>query len=506
MSRSLTVVTLATAVLLTGCSGADTGPAPAAPASAGANSGTIRFGVGFTLDDWDTFNKPNNTFISAVFEQLVELAPDGVTLQPRLATEWKQTPEQVEFTLREGVTFHDGTPFDAEAVKANLERVRDSPSQYAPIMGPVAAIEVVDPAHLVLKLKRAAPTLLPELARSGGYMLSPKTIKDKTFQKQPAGTGAWKLNPGETVQDAKVVLDAYPGYWDKSATVAKRLEIHTVSDDNAAVNALSTGQLDVISVSPAIKAQADAQGFKTLWYPALRYHFLFFDRKDVFADARVRQAVCSSLDTKALIDGQFEGLGESYDQRFDQGTPGHDPAVKAWPRDIAKAKSLLAAAGKPGLSFTFPIYNELEPMAELIRSQLGEAGITVKIEKMSVPQFFSTFDVGKFPAAYNTSNSETPGVYDYYAYRFAKKGVGNPFQAAAPELDDLAAKGLAEKDPAAQEKVWQQMTKLIHDQAYDCGFFSRPIVFAWDPKKVDNIVPTRSEPSVFRYREAKVTG
>jgi peptide/nickel transport system substrate-binding protein len=492
------VALLSVTTLLAACS-SDEEPTSTKRANASGPQGTLRFGVGFTLDNWDNFNKPNTTYISTVYQGLVEKAADGITLRPRLATSWKQSQTEVSFTLRPNVTFHDGTPFDAEAVKANLARIRTEPSQFQAILDPVEEVVAQDRTTVRLKLKRPAPTLVAQLADRGGYMLSPKSIQDKSFKDKPAGTGPWTYNAGASVRDSKVVLDYFDKYYEPKEVGPKRLEIHAIQDDESQFNALATGKVDIASVLPETRKRAEARGLKSLWYPSLRYHFLFFDRKKTFADPKVRQAVCQALDPKAILAGQFDGLGEAYDQRFDNGQPGYDPQVKAYPTNPEQAKTLLA--GK-NVSFSFPVFPGTELLGELVRSQLAKAGISVKVEKMSVPQYFSTFDTGKYPAAYNTSTSEDPGPYDYYRYRFSAQGSGNPYKVGVPELEKLAKQGLDEADTTRQNAIWQQMTKVIHDQALDCGYLSYPVVFAWDPKKVTNIVPTRFAPSVFRYKEA----
>lgn len=497
-SSVLVVLLSASVVLAAACSAGEEGTGPGRGSASGPQ-GTLRLGIGFTLDNWDNLNKPNTTYISTVYQGLVEKAADGITVRPRLATSWKQTQKELTFTLRSGVLFHDGTPFDAAAVKANFDRIRSEPSQYQAMLDPVSDVVVVDKTHLRLKLEHPAPTLIQQLADRGGYMLSPKSIKEKTLKDKPAGTGPWTYNASASVRDSKVVLDYFGKYYAPKEVGAKRMEIYAIADDESQFNALATHKVNVAALLPETRKRAEAQGFKTLWYPALRYHFLFFDRKKTFADPKVRQAICQALDPKAILTGQFDGLGETYAQRFDQGQPGYNPQVTAYPHNPGQAKALLA--GK-NVSFSFPVFPGTELLGELVRTQLGEVGVNVKVEKMSTAQYFSTFDTGKYAAAYNTSTSEDSGPYDYYRYRFSAKGTGNPYKASTPELDRLAEQGLNEADPAKQQAVWQQMTKVIHDQALDCGFLSYPVVFAWDPKSVTNIVPTRFAPSAFRYREA----
>src|SRR5688572_5457740 len=126
----------------------------AAGAALAQPSGTLRFGTNQQLDDWETLTKANSTYLSLVYEGLVDLAADGVTLRPRLATKWTETPTRLEFTLRSGVTFHDGTPFDAAAVVKNLERVRETPSQWRGIMAPVDKITAAGPLQVVITMKQ----------------------------------------------------------------------------------------------------------------------------------------------------------------------------------------------------------------------------------------------------------------------------------------------------------------------------------------------------------------
>ncbi|MCI0687454.1 MAG: ABC transporter substrate-binding protein, partial [Sporichthyaceae bacterium] len=257
---------------------------------------------------------------------------------------------------------------------------------------------------------------------------------------------------------------------------------------------------------PSFKQRAESQGLKVVAYPALRYHLLMYDREGVFKDVRVRQAMCHAINRPEIFQGQFNGLGKEAAQRFEPGQPGHAPDVTGYSYDLDKAKALMAEAGNPKIAITFPVFEPVKALGELVKSQLEAIGFSVNLEVMSTPQFFSIYQSSKYPLIYNTSTSEDPGPYDYYTYRFSRDGVGNPFKVTSPELDQLARTGLNEPDPAKQEAVWKQMTKLIHDQALDCGFFDYYILFAHDPKRVDNVVPTLFQPSVFRYRDAKPVG
>lgn len=500
----LLAVTAALGLASTACGGG--GTSTKSSTGTGDGHGTLHVGVTFSLDSWETLDKPNTTYLEGLFEGLVELEADGIKVAPKLATSWKQTPTELTFTLRSGVLFHDGTPFDAETVRVNLERVRDTPSSLQPLMEPVSEVVVTDPTHVTLKLKHQAPSLIQQLARRGGLMLSTKSIKDGTFKTRPAGTGPYMFNEQKSVKGARVVYDLFTGYYDLSKVGPHSLVLQFIGDDDSMVNALTTGQVDVAAIAAASRKRVEGSGFKTLWYPALRYHFLFFDRAKTFADANVRRAVCHALDPKAIIAAQYESLGETYTQRFSDGQAGYNPDVKGYPHDIGKAKELLAQAGNPKIAINFPVFTSQANLGELVRSKLGDAGIQVTVERMSTAQFFSTYDSGKYPAAYNTSTNEDPGPLDYYQYHLAPNAPDNKFNVPHPELDKLAEQGMKETDPGKQNEIWKQMTKIIHDDALDCGYLSLTVVFAWNDKKVSNVTPTRFQPSVFRYAEAKANG
>src|SRR6266545_1885062 len=337
--RQRSLVRLGAVVAALGLAGTACGGGTASTSSSagtGDGHGTLRVGVTFTLDSWETLDKPNTTYLEGLFEGLVALEADGIKVAPRLATKWSQTPTELEFTLRPGVVFHDGTPFDSEAVKVNLERVRNTPSGLQPLMEPVSEVVTPDPTHVVLKLKHQAPTLVQQLARRGGLMLSAKSIREGTYKTRPAGTGPYQFNESKSVKGAKVAYDLFPGYYDLGKVGPHSLVLQYIGDDDSMVNALTTGQVDAAAIAAASQKRVEGNGFKTLWYPALRYHFLFFDQAKTFADANVRRAVCYALDPKAIIAAQYENLGETYTQRFSEGQAGYNPDVRGYPHDVAK--------------------------------------------------------------------------------------------------------------------------------------------------------------------------
>ncbi|MEO3999445.1 ABC transporter substrate-binding protein [Mesorhizobium sp. CAU 1732] len=467
-------------------------------------SGTLRFGIDSPLNDWEILNKPGEAYLALLFEGLVDVAADGATLLPKLAESWEQTEMALTFKLRSDVVFHDGTPFNAEAARINLERTRGSKSQYAAMFERVSGIKAPSDHELVLELSGPAPTLLHNLASRGAWFMSPATLGDEKFKTEPAGTGPWTFNTAESQFGTKIVVDAFDDYYDRDNVGPARVEMLTINDPNTLSNALITGQVDVAQLPGDLAKAVEFQQLEVASAPSMLMHVLMLDRNETFADENVRKAICTAIDVQPWIDAALAGYGKGATQRLSAGMPGHNPGLTGYTQNIEEAKSYLAAAGDPKISFTLPTYPRGQQFAQLMRSQLGQIGIEVNIELLSAGQYFTYYQSNRYPMQINTSAAESYGAYDYYKFRFGPGGVGNPFGVAVPELDALVEETLAISDAAKQEKGWQNVVKYIEDKALDCGFFEQNTVWAYNPKKVENFVPTVMKPTVFRYAEVRI--
>ncbi|MFE9660801.1 ABC transporter substrate-binding protein [Streptomyces sp. NPDC005955] len=501
------MLTIALAVTLTACSGgtgSTTGTSTPKKSGDGP-SGTLRIGTNQQFDDWDTVNKQNSTFSSLVYEPLISVAADGYTLKPQLATEWKESQLRIDFTLRSGVVFHDGTPFDAAAVVKNLERIQNSPSQYRSQLVAIKKITAVDATHVRIDLKEPAPSLVNNLARLGMFMVSPKALADGTWKTKAAGTGPWVFDPKSSTKGLRTVATAFDKYYDKKSVGPARVEITQINDPDSLYNALRAGQLDVVWTTPPLAARADKEGLKSTWFPSVLWHLQMYDVDGVFKDKKFRQAICHASNPQDYIDAALGGKGKTHLQRFPEGQPGHDPSLKGYPFDLDKAKQLMSEVDDAKKSFTLISYDTQRTIAELFRSQMSKIGVDVKLELPNFPQFLSTYQNGKYPAAILSDGSRS-GAYDYYNRKFAPDAPGNPLKVEYPELTAAAEEGLAAKTPEEQDAAWKKMSRIVNDEALDCGYFDYSGFWAYNPKKVDNIVSTTNDVAVFRYKEAQVVG
>jgi peptide/nickel transport system substrate-binding protein len=474
--------------------------AAAGSAATAAPKGTLNYATQIQNNNWNPLVKSGETYTGIPYEGLLRVAPDGFTLQPHLATAWELTPTELKLTLRSGVVFHDGTPFNAAAVKANIEWIKASGTQWAATLDTVEEVVVKDDTHLTLKLSRPTPTMASRLATRGLYMVSPKALETKDWTKV-VGTGPWTYDAAASQPGTKEVFRLFDKYWALDKVGVESIVMHVIQDPNVALNALRTGLVQVAEMVPALTAAGQAAGFKLVATPTLTQHFLFLDRKSTFADINVRKGVCTAVDLDAVSIGGFEGTAQPVSQRFPPGQSGHNPDVKGYKYDPQAAKKYLAAAGNPKISLTLPMYPAIQTVMTLIAQNLREVGIDANTQLMTSGQYFTYYQSDRYPLQINTSATESIGPLDYYQFRFSPTGVGNPFKVTVPELDAIVQRALAEPDTAKQEAIWKEMTKYIDDNALDCNFYLQKTHWMFDPKKLDTVPTTTMRPSALRYDE-----
>ena len=468
-----------------------------------APKGSLNYATQIQNTNWNPLVKSGETHTGIPYEGLLRVAPDGFTLQPYLAKAWELTATELNLTLQSGVVFHDGTPFNAAAVKTNLEWIKDSGTQWAATLATVSEIVVKDDTHVTLKLSRPTPTMAARLATRGLLMVSPKALETKDWTKA-VGTGPWVYDIAASQPGTKEVFRLFDKYWALDKVGVESIVMHTIQDPNVALNALRTGLVQVTEMAASLNAAAKAADYQIVTTPTLTQHFLFLDRKNMFADMNVRKAFCTAVDLQAVSIGSFEGTMKPVSQRFPSGQSGHNPDVTGYKYDPEAAKKYLAAAGNPKISLTLPMYPGIQTTMTLVAQMLRQVGIDANTQLMTTGQYFTFYQSDRYPLQINTSATESIGPLDYYQFRFSPTGVGNPFKVTVPELDAIAERALAESDPAKQEAIWKEMTKYIHDNALDCNFYLQPTHWAFDPKKMDKLPTTTMRPSALRYDEVVV--
>jgi peptide/nickel transport system substrate-binding protein len=425
-----------------------------------------------------------------VYDGLVRYKSGTLAVEPALATGWTISDDGrvYTFTLRDGVTFHDGTPLDAAAVKFNFDRMLDENNPYHdtgpfPLSFFFSAVDTVaapDPRTVVFNLKEPYAPFLSNLAYPTGLIVSPAAVKKhgKDFGRHPVGTGPFRFVEWES--NAKVVVEANPDYWD-GAPDLQAVVFRPITDANTRVAEMLSGGIDMmVEVPPDNLATFDQDpGFTVSEQAGPHLWFLILNAKEgPMADKRVRQAVNYAIDKTALVDNVLQGTAEVAAGP----TPpafawAYDQTLQPYPHDPAKAKSLLKAAGADGAELTFYVTEGgsgmLDPVAmgSAIQADLAAVGLDVKIETYEWNTFLGKVNPGlegKADMAEMAWMTNDPDTLPYLALRtdaFPDKGGFNSGYYSNPKVDELLEQARRETDQDKRAALYRQMQEIVHDDA-----------------------------------------
>jgi peptide/nickel transport system substrate-binding protein len=395
-------------------------PAQTAPAQAAAKptaaGGTLTFVLENDVIDFDPLR--SRAFVDRnahyqIYDSLVRIDPNG-KIVPWLAEKWETSSDgkQVTFTLRKDVKYHDGSPFDADSVKWNIDRYRSTQgSARSGELAPVDSVEAVDAATVRFNLKTPFSPFLALLVDRAGMMLSRKAVEaggeDFTRKAFKAGTGPFILT--EAIKDDHITLEKNPDWWGKDQSGNKlplldKIVIRPVTSGDVRLTNIRTGDGHLSNnVSP--KDVATVKNDSSMTYQekdAYSFGSLIPNRKEgfIFSEARYIKAVSMAIDRKELLDKAFFGVGKigygtiaplhfAYDANF-------KPFEKADPEG---AKKLIQEVGKGPLSFEFMVSSG-DPatlqQAQLLQAQLRKADIDAQITQLEFAQILELQDKHEF--------------------------------------------------------------------------------------------------------------
>lgn len=349
--------------------------------------------LGSTNLDPHRYTAPQDLiWMRPVYDRLVTIVngENGVELAPQLARSWEFSPDglSLELELRDDVTFQDGARFDADVVKANIDRALGEGSTVASTLASVESVEVVDSTHAVFRLGHRDPAIPWTFATgSSGMMVSPNALGNADLASNPVGSGPFKLV--SWAKDADVVYERWDGHWDPDAALVRRLTIRTIADVNARYNGVQAGEFDIALVQAPLDSQAQSlapQGYHvdTALAP-ISYGIRINTAKAPFDDVRVRRAVSMALNRKEISKELFDGINPPAYQPFLEGYLGYDPALDDDPYDPEAARRLVTEAGAEGamvqlLASTVPPTNLL---AEVVQQSLDDIGLNAELVPIS---------------------------------------------------------------------------------------------------------------------------
>ena len=412
--------------------------------------------------------------LGSIYDSLTSKNQKTGAVEPALAESWEVLDERtVEFTLREGVTFHDGTELDAEAVKASLDRNADPTSaQTAEPLAIVESVDVVDPMTVKISLKEPAAGSLP-LLLSGreGMIVAPGSLD--AADTKPVGAGAFRfveLRPGQTVK-----MERFEDYWDAENVRLGGIEILHSQIGPPQMTALLGGDIDLLQIGADQVAQLEREADITVHeQPTQTYYKMNYNLGEPpFDNVKFRQALNYAADRAAVQQAVFAGAGSLAWGPFPESFYGFNPdAEEQYAHDVDKAKELLEESGETDTSFTafVPPSPSFIRMAEILQQQFAEIGVDMQIQQST--DIVQDYYTEKRQKAAVLLWPPRPDPTETLRIQFTAGTFNNPGNYSNPKMDDIVAKLRSETDQDEREKLFQAGMKIAVDEALDL-----PLVF-----------------------------
>jgi peptide/nickel transport system substrate-binding protein len=490
-------------LLLTACGGSAPPSKPGAPSTAsgqGAASGPARGGTlrvaltadAHTLDPHKSTLAVERQVYQALFDTLLTF-DEKMQIQPGLAESWQQPdPKTIVFKLRQGVKFHDGTDFDAEAVKWNIERMKDKNSgsaRYSELSN-VASVDVVDKSTVKFNLTAPFTPLLALLTDRAGMMVSPKAVKElgDDFARKPVGTGPFQLV--EWVKDDHITVKRFEQYWDKDKVYLDKITFKPIIDESVRLTNLRTGNIDITNAI-APKDVAAVKGDANLVMmdgPSLGYDYIIINAaKPPFDKKEARQALAWAIDREGILKSIYFNIGKMAQGPISYALGwAYDPSFAPYGHDAAKAKELLAKAGMPnGFEFEMQCGNSTvtTQICQALSAGWAEIGVKANIKLLEPGTVVDNMTKGQHQMGVGSWSGRTDPDDDIYRFFHSKGAQNSRFQWSDPKVDADLDQARVASDPKERARLYQEAQQIIVEGA-SLLFFHFPAETAVRSKKV----------------------
>jgi peptide/nickel transport system substrate-binding protein len=458
--------------------------APASPAaSASGGPGVSKRGGTLSYADWGDATTIDPAYMDsqigrrpgkAIFDSLVDVDPQG-NITPVLAERWEvPDPRTYVLHLRQGVKFHDGTPFNVEAVRFNIERHIDpkTKSKRNSELAVIAGVDVVDASTVKFRLKTPSAAFLQLLYDWNGFIGSPTALQkwgDNDFGVHPVGVGPFRF---VSHQDAdKTVIERNPDYWMKDRPYLDQVIFKPVLND-------ATREVEVRSGSSQI---ADALPFQNVdrlrampevvlvQVPGAKFYYTSFqpEQAPYGKSLEFRQALNWLIDREAIWNSVFFKTGAIGYDPFIPGSPFHDASYKPFSRDLNKAKDLLAKSGVPSPA-KFSMFTNSEPVSQklvqIVQANYADVGVTVDIQTEVGAAAQARTDRGDWVLSLTSTSwwGYRPDPSQYLAAIWRSDTQYHKWTLKDAEIDRLIDTGVAETDVGKRRQIYRQLAERLN--------------------------------------------
>jgi len=450
------------------------GAAPGSLWAAGERDITVAQGIDAEFLDVQMTNNIVTLIINTSIYDTLLTRDKQLQLAPALATSHRLVSEKVwEVKLRPGVTFHNGEPFDATAVKFSFDRIyrADFKSPQKGWFSTIERVEIVDPHTVRFHTKVPDPAMPARMTLM--YQLAPKYVAqvgDVQANLKPVGTGPFKFV--EWTKNDRIVVEANDAHWSGKPAV-RRATWRPIPELGARIAALQTGQADlIVNVPPdQLPTLTSTRSVRVEKMPSCRiiYFGIAQIKGGALADRRVRQAINHAVDVQGILDSVLQGNGKRINSSMPPNVWGYDPSIPFYDYNPKKAKELLAAAGQTNLQLTLQAPNGRWAMdkdiAQAVAGQLTENGIKTNVKIIGEWGSYvrsvldhKTEDIfmnGWCLPSLEPDHWVTPNLH-----------TGEPVsQYSNPEVDKLIQQARAEMNTEKRKQLYSQLLRLIRDDA-----------------------------------------
>jgi len=409
-----------------------------------------------------------------------------------LAESWTVSEDGLVYTiaLRDDVLFHNGVALTAAAVKANIERIQDPDNALSSAgnVANVASVEAPDDSTVVITLASLDPDFLANL--EGVYIIEPGSLEGRDIDDPVAGTGAFKLVADEYARDQGLVLERNDGYW-AGVPLLESIVVRLIPDEATALIELEQGTIDLIQFGLSKDvARLEAEGYRVFRFGFINWANVAVNLERV-TDIALRQAMCYALDSQAIIDGVYSGLGEV---QTSVGYPGSwlaNPDV-GYAYDPAEAERVLDEAGYidtdgngiremngADIDLHLPTRNQDEWMraTQFIQQMYGDVGIGTHITIAERMPFYDGVRSGDYDIAWWLQNSApTPPIA---LYSWDSREYWSMHQEEQPAFQALIEAAESEPDQAKRATLYREVQRIFADQAFaPLGIWLKQVHFA----------------------------
>lgn len=507
-TRLIAIGLLSLAVVAAGCSSqstqqpADNQPTSQTPAPTTSNDGPktlifARGGDAVSLDPIQTTDGESARVTINIYETLVKYAETSTNIEPALAESWTVADDGKTYTfkLRQGVKFHDGTDFNADAVVYNFERwmdrdhpyhVADTFLYYGDMFGGfkgddghvIDSVTALDPYTVEFKLKTPLAPFLQNLGMYCFGIASPAAIeqyKDK-FGENPVGTGPFKFESWD--RNDKITLVKNPDYWNTGYPKLDRVVIKVIPDNSARLTAMQSGEIDIMSgLNPEDVSTVEANDELQIFLrPGMNIGFLGFNvEREPFTNPKVRQALSHAVNKQAIIDAFFSGLAIKAVNPLPPTLWGHNDDIVDREYDIEKAKQLLAEAGYPdGFKTTLwamPVARDYMPdaqkVAEVLQQEFAKINVQAEIVTYEWPTYLEKTKNGEQDMFFLgwTGDNGDPDNFLYVLLDKNNIDANNRVRYANEEVHQLLLQAQVEPNQDKRAELYKRAQEIIFEDA-----------------------------------------